>query len=140
MIRFITPARAINSVMLTLIAVLMFHVLILLGVVPYSVVWGGRIESVEEMRISEAISVAVNGLMLWILAMKSKRLRSVMPERALNALIWAMAILFGLNAIGNLLSENDVERMVFAPLTLLLAALCARVALAKEVGRGGEAR
>lgn len=60
--RFITPARAINSVMLTLIAVLMFHVLILLGVVPYSVVWGGRIESVEEMRISEAISVAVNGL------------------------------------------------------------------------------
>lgn len=103
----------------------------MLGFAPSDVVWGGRIENPARRYVSEAIALVVNVLTLAILAMKAKRLPIAAPEKTLNALIWAMAIFFALNALGNALSLSDVERYVFAPLALLLAIWRVAIARAK---------
>lgn len=103
----------------------------MLGFAPSDVVWGGRIENPARRYVSEAIALVVNVLTLAILAMKAKRLPIAAPEKTLNALIWAMAIFFALNALDNALSLSDVERYVFAPLALLLAIWRVAIARAK---------
>ncbi len=132
MSQFLTSARAINISLLMLTTVLFVHVLVLVGVVPYTAVWGGRIESQEQMQVSEMISIVSVMLMMWVLAMKSRRLSQVIPEKVLDVIIWAMAVLFGLNTLGNLLSENVFEKVFFTPLTLLLMVLCVRIVRAKS--------
>lgn len=132
MSQFLTSARAINISLLLLTTVLFVHVLVLVGVVPYTVVWGGRIESQEQMQVSEMISIVSVMLMMWVLAMKSRRLSQVIPEKVLDVIIWAIAVLFGLNTLGNFLSENIFEKVFFTPLTLLLMVLCVRIVRAKS--------
>jgi hypothetical protein len=132
MSQFLTSARAINISLLMLTTVLFVHVLVLVGVVPYTAVWGGRIESQEQMQVSEMISIVSVMLMMWVLAMKSRRLSQVIPEKVLDVIIWAMAVLFGLNTLGNFLSENIFEKVFFTPLTLLLMVLCVRIVRAKS--------
>ncbi len=132
MSQFLTSARAINISLLLLTIILFVHVLVLVGVVPYAVVWGGRIESQEQMQVSEMISIVSVMLMMWVLAMKSRHLSQVIPEKVLDVIIWAMAVLFGLNTLGNLLSENIFEKVFFTPLTLLLMVLCVRIVRAKS--------
>lgn len=131
MTRLLSSAHALNGAMIVLLLLTLFHAAILLGFAPSDVVWGGRIENPARRYVSEAIALVVNVLTLAILAMKAKRLPIAAPEKTLNALIWAMAIFFALNALDNALSLSDVERYVFAPLALLLAIWRVAIARAK---------
>jgi hypothetical protein len=42
-----------------------------------------------------------------------------------------MSLLFFLNTIGNFISKNDFERMIFTPLTLILSILFLRLSILK---------
>ncbi len=132
MTQWLTPIRANAIAMLILSLVLVFHVLVLSGVVPYAIVWGGRVDSDEQMQTAEAVSIFMLIFILWILAMKSRRLPPIVSEKNLNGCIWAIAILFALNTLGNLLSENRFEKIVFTPITLLLTVLCLRMVITKR--------
>ncbi|MEZ2658686.1 hypothetical protein [Aneurinibacillus aneurinilyticus] len=112
------------------IAILM-HVLILLKIVPYDFVWGGRLKSEANVIIFESISLVVQILFILIIAVKAGYVFKGKFKRTLNVGIWVMFGLMVLNTIGNLASNSSLETMVMTPLTSVLALLVFRLAIEK---------
>lgn len=102
---------------------LIFHLLVLSKVIPYAIVWGGRINSEKEMIRFELISILVNLLLLFITVAYTKILHTTLPTYFLKIGMWLMVALFTLNTIGNLFSKNKFEKKVFTPITILLTIL-----------------
>jgi hypothetical protein len=105
-------------VILTLFVVL--HALILLGIVPFQMVWGGRLKEYSQMIGFELVSLLVNLLMILVVLVHAGLLHLKVKAIVLKVALWAMAVLLGLNTLGNALSTNNVEKRLFTPLTLLL--------------------
>lgn len=118
--------------LITFFAVIAFHLLIIGGVIPYNVVWGGLLRSEGEMLQFEAISIFVNLLFLLVVAVHAEIIKIRLHPLVLRIALWVMCILFFLNTIGNLLSANKFEQLVFTPVTLVLALCCLRLVLAKR--------
>jgi hypothetical protein len=98
-------------------------------------VWGGRLENIDQMRLFELISIAINLFIIAMAAMKGGFVRSFLPEKVVRAILWGFTIMFTLNTIGNLLSETSLETIIFTPVTLLLAILFLRIALEGKLSK-----
>lgn len=103
--------------------VILFHVFVLLEVIPYDIVWAGKLGSAEEMIKMELVSIFINLLLLIVLVIKIKWIKWNIPEKLLNGILWVYIVLFVLNTIGNLFAKTMFEKLVFTPLTLLSAIL-----------------
>lgn len=109
--------------------VVVFHLLVLSGAIPYSVVWGGRLVSVSQMYLLEAVAITINLVVIATVAMKVGYIKPFIPKRAVTLLLWILVIIFALNTVGNLFSETTLETILFTPLTLVCAVLCYRMAI-----------
>lgn len=98
--------------------------------VPKEIVWGGRINSQDQFFTLEIVSISLNVFMLLIVLIYMGAIRWKLKPVILKSAFWIMFLLFLLNTVGNLFSENEFEKTVFTPLTLLLALLCLRIAIA----------
>ncbi len=108
---------------------IMFHVLVIAGVVPYVYVWGGRLQGTAEMVVFEAVSIVLVLVVMALVAMRGGFIKSRLPRKALSLLLWALAILFTFNTLANMLATTMLEMAIGTPLTLIAAVLCARLAL-----------
>jgi len=113
---------------------LVFQALILAGAIPYSVVWGGRLESEAQMYRFESVSIAINLFIIFVVAMRGGIISGYLPERLITVVLWMLVVLFSANTLGNLFAETAVEKMVFTPLTLAAALMCYRLAMKEETG------
>ena len=107
--------------MLTL--VIIFHLAIVSQLIPYTIVWAGKLKTVEEMYAFEAVSISVNLFLITILLLKGNYIKHRISGKILNTILWLFVALFALNTIGNLMAETLFEKLVFTPLTLLSAIL-----------------
>ena len=128
----ITERLAINGLLLILSLFVLLHLLILFGIIPFEMVWGGRIKNQEEMIRFESISLAMDLLMLTVVAIRTGLLRIRLNYTFQKVIFLLMAVLFFLNTIGNLLSNNDFEKYVFTPVTVMLTIFCLRLALSND--------
>lgn len=110
---------------------LIFHLLVLTGVIDYTIVWGGRLSTTGEMVVFELVSIVTNAVFLLVALRKIGKLKFIPNEKIINGVLWAMAVVFVLNTVGNLLSLNDWERNIFSPMTLAMAICCVILALKK---------
>ena len=108
------------------------HSLILLRIVPFEVVWGGRLKSVSEMVVFETISIAITLVMLTVAVAAGGYLTVRINRVAIRVALLIMLAVFLLNTIGNLLSTNRFEQMIFAPITLIASGLCMKLASVKK--------
>jgi hypothetical protein len=109
---------------------IVFHLLVLIKIIPYKMVWGGRLKSDTDMYKFEAVSLTVNLLFLFILLVQSNYVALSIPSNILTYIFWGMAALFLLNTAGNLLSKNRMEQMIFTPITILLTLFSVVLAMA----------
>ena len=123
---------ASNGLLFLFSGSLIFHILVLTGVINYSIIWGGRINNTSEMYIFESISLFTNALFLLIILLKAELLKTKLTLKVINIGVWSMAILFTLNTVGNLLSKNEMEKTIFTPVTLISAFLCVILAMKKS--------
>jgi hypothetical protein len=130
--KFDTKRIAAQGILLVLSLMVLFHVLVMVQVIPYGMVWGGRLENSSQMLLFEAISIAVNLLMLGAVAISAGMVKVKINRAILKAALWTMFAVFLLNTIGNLLSNNETEKLIFTPLTLLLALFSLRLAISKK--------
>lgn len=105
-----------------LLAVILFHVSIILKIVPYEITWGGRLKNDSEMYVFETISILINLFLCFILLIKGQYIRAFLPMKTVNITLWIFVIIFGLNTIGNILAKTNFEKF-FTLLTLLSAIL-----------------
>lgn len=131
----IIPFRfAVNAMMVLLSLVLGFHLLVLARVIPYTIVWAGKLESVAQMQVFEAVSIGINAFTLFIVGTKGGYGWAGTPRWLVDGALWVFTILFALNTVGNLFAQTSFETIVFTPLTLVSALLCLRLATARPHG------
>jgi len=130
--KLVSQKQAINSMIALLTAVLVFHTLVLTGVISYAIVWGGKITIAADMRKLEVISILVNTFSILILLLKAGYIKNKISVKPLNAIILLLAVLFSLNTIGNLFAESRFELYVFTQLTFISAVLCLRIVINKD--------
>ena len=120
-----------NAVLLLGSLSLLFHFFILLQIIPFSIVWGGRLHKLSEMYMFEAVSVFINLLMLSVVAVKAKYVNINFGGRLVNALLFLFSGFFILNTIGNLASNSSIEAILFTPITVILSVLFYRIGIEK---------
>lgn len=127
--QLISERLAVNSILIILSLIVLFHLSILLELIPFEMVWGGRLKDAAQMRRFETISIIANLVMLAIVAIRGGLLKVRLSRMVPTIALWVMCVLFVLNTLGNLASTNQWERLIFTPLTLVLALLCLRLTL-----------
>lgn len=132
MIRRIPEVFASRSLIVIFAATIVFHLFVLGGIIPFDMVWGGRLQTADEMRSFEIISIVLNILMMIVVAMRSNLIPIAHNTTIVRVLLWMMTGLFLLNTIGNLASINETEKLIFTPITFVLSILCLRLALPPE--------
>lgn len=123
-------STAKNATIAILLLVTLFNLLVMLGIVPYNIVWGGRLQNTEEMIAFELVSIIINLLIIFIVLLKAGR---VLPSASKLAyvLAWLLPIIYFFGILGNLASTSAIERALFVPVTLLLFTFTLRIALEK---------
>ncbi|MCP9745214.1 hypothetical protein [Lacihabitans sp. CS3-21] len=120
-----TKNRGVKAVILILfILIVIFHFLVIFGIVPFQNVWGGRLKTQEEMLKFEAFSIVLNLIFIAVVLVKSGFWKVKISPKIISLLLWIMTILFALNTIGNLFAVNNLEKYIATPITFILSFLC----------------
>ncbi len=69
--------------------------------------------------------------MITIVALYADFLKWRINQVVIRIGLWAMFVLFFINTIGNLFSINELEKLIFTPVTLVLSLFSLRLAITK---------
>lgn len=97
-----------------------YHLLILVQLLPHHLVWGGTIESLSLLYWMEGFALLTMVFLGLILLMKNGTIKSRFKDTTLRRILLVFAVFFGLNTVGNLFAEFTAEK-VQAVVTLFLA-------------------
>ena len=95
----------------------LFHILILVRVIPFEITWGGRLKSVEEMYVFETLSILILSFFIFVLLQKGGYIRSFWGKKTINRVLWIFFVLFVLNTVGNVFAKTEIEKL-FTLITL----------------------
>ena len=109
--------------------ILVFHFFVLAGIIPFAIVWGGRIKDSSELVVFETFSITINFLMIFVVGVKAGLVKLKWNPRFIEISLWLMFVLFFVNTMGNLFSLNQWEKIIFTPITIVLAIFSLRLAL-----------
>ena len=132
MIKKLNFRLAVHATLTIVVLVLIYHLLIITGAIPYEATWGGRLETYEQMIQFESISIVLNLFFLLLVAKKGGYIQVKIPPLIITVLLWLFVALFALNTIGNLMATNIWEKVIFTPMTALLAIFFWRMAVEKN--------
>ena len=102
--------------------VILFHIFIIVKIIPYNIAWGGKLTNDNEMYVFETISILINVFLSWILLMKGDYLRFKFSNKTIHVILWIFFGLFVLNTFANIFAKTNFEK-IFAFLTALSALL-----------------
>lgn len=124
----ISLVRSGKVMQIIAMAVMVYHICIMVGIVPYEMVWGGKLKSRDQMLVFESISIAIN---LLLIGAVWAYFHSHPPgyHKAGRILMWLFGVLFAVNTLGNIFAENLWEAIIFTPITALLSVLAFKLAL-----------
>jgi hypothetical protein len=128
----ISERFARNSLFAIFTLMVIFHLLVISRIIPFDMVWGGRLKDSSQMLAFETVSVIINLVMLAVVAIQAGLIKVSINRIIIKIAFWIMCALFLINTIGNLFSNNEFERLVFTPLTLLLFIFCLRLAMSND--------
>jgi hypothetical protein len=118
-------------ILLALLAI--FHVLIILQIVPLGSAWGGQVSnSSADLLVLELLALVVILMFALVVKAKLNLVRRGKRGKAIDLGLWLMAVYFLLNTVGNLLSRVALESFLFAPLALIMTLLAIRLVLEKQ--------
>jgi hypothetical protein len=130
--KLISAKLAGNILLFSLGLLFLFHVLVLLNLVPANIVWGGQIKGVPENLITlESVALLVTALFMFIVAAKIGYVQAGKWSGVINVGVWLIFAYLLLNILGNLASGISFEKLIFAPITIILALCALRLAIEK---------
>ncbi|MEK6479004.1 hypothetical protein WJR50_15765 [Catalinimonas sp. 4WD22] len=113
--------------MLSLFFVL--HILIMLGLVPHDIVWGGKIKSRQQLLRMEFISLFILAIFTMLVALRMGYLHFLDNPSVIKGSMWVLFAFFVLNTLGNFAAKSPIERYGFGTLTILMSLCCLVLAL-----------
>ena len=129
LIKFETAGKVAIALYLLFIV---FHLLILLNLIPNAseIVWGGRIETREELVQFELLSAGILLLASLFTAVRVGWIHAPWLNALSRVIMWVLFVLFLLNTLGNLVAITAFEK-TFAVITFLLAICSLRLGLSR---------
>ncbi|ULQ53988.1 hypothetical protein [Flavihumibacter fluvii] len=103
-----------------------------MGIIPYNMVWGGRLESGTSANIFEILALLASVFMIGVVAVHTGYIKTGIGKNISRNIIWIMFVFFIVGTIGNLFSDNIIEKLIFTPITVILAISCYRLAMSKK--------
>ena len=91
-------------------AVTLFHLTILIKIIPYEITWGGKLKNDAEMYLFESISILTNLFLGYVLLIKGKFVSKLISTKVVNIILWVFLFIFGLNTLGNIFAETLFEK------------------------------
>jgi len=128
--KLISTKLAGNILLFSLGLLLVFHVLVILEIIPASILWGGQATS-SNLIMLEIIAIAVTLFFGYVIAAKTGYVNAGKFRGLINVLVWIIFLFLLLNTLGNLASGVSAENFIFAPITLILALCALRLAIEK---------
>ncbi|NWG07195.1 MAG: hypothetical protein HXY35_10995 [Chloroflexi bacterium] len=128
--KLISAKLAENVLLVALGLLLIFHVLVLLKVLPANMIWGGQANA-GNLLMLESIALVVTMLFGLTIAAKTGYVNAGKFAGVVNVLVWLIFAFLLLNTLGNLASGVSAENFIFAPITLILAFCAFRLAIEK---------
>ncbi|MDO4289203.1 MAG: hypothetical protein Q4C55_08435 [Eubacterium sp.] len=114
------------------ILLLILHLLVLFDIVPPSIIWDTTITDRASVLVSEAIAIFFLAIfMIGLLAKLRWPLVKIFYPLA-DSFLWIMVVYFFLNAIGHLMADSVVEKLVYAPLIFIFTVLVVIFILAPQ--------
>jgi hypothetical protein len=124
-----------QAVMVLLTALALFHCAVLCGIVPQEHVWGGRAAASDSLILLEVVALVITLLFLFIVVVRVRLPLHNSLHGVVRLALWIMTLYFLLNVIGNIASFSGWERVVFTPVSTLLAAGCCIMAIGPKAQR-----
>jgi hypothetical protein len=130
--KIISQQQALKSMLALLMAVILFHLSVFFQIIPYTIVWAGKLNNVQEMRVFESVSLLICIFHITVLLLKGNYIKNKIPTIIINIVLWGFVALFTLNTVGNLFAKSSFELYFFTPLTFISALLSLRILLGKK--------
>jgi len=128
--KLISAKLAGNILLFSLGLLFIFHILVLLKIIPAAIVWGGQIKGVPaNLATLETVALLMTGLFILIVAAKTDYIQAGKLSGAVTIGVWLIFIYLLLNTLGNLASGVSLEKLLFAPITIILALCALRLAV-----------
>ncbi|MNW43196.1 hypothetical protein D3C74_203890 [compost metagenome] len=118
-----------NILVSCLILLFIFHILLLVGMMPHDIVWGGKISNPESLIIFESISLLLTLLFILVISIKIGYIKKF--RKISNFGVWFIFAYFLLNTIANFASDVSAEKLIFGPITVIVTFLTLRLAIEK---------
>lgn len=122
---------ALKILILFISLVTLFHLAVIAKLIPYTIAWGGRLQSDSQMYVFECLSILINLFLIWVLLMKGGYAHNSFRPKAVTVILWVFLIIFVLNTIGNIFAKTTFEKF-FAIITLAFAVLIATILKTKN--------
>lgn len=123
--------NTIKIFLVLVFSVIIFHICIIVKIIPYNIAWGGRLTNDNEMYVFESISILINVLLSWLLLMKGDIIECKFSYKIVNVILWIFFVLFILNTIGNIFARTLFEKL-FSFLTGISAVLLWKILMKKK--------
>ena len=128
----ISERSAATALLVIFGALVGFHVVMLAGALPPGIAWGGQASgSPETLRALETVGLAVTLLFAGVVGAKAGFIGGARLRRPARIGMWVVFGYFVLNVVGNLASTSGLERMIFTPVSIVVALLALRLAVEK---------
>src|SRR4026207_1223514 len=115
MSKFISTKVAGNLLLGSLGLLAVFHILVLLRVLPAYIVWGGAMQnSSSSLFLLEMISLFITLLLAVIIAAKTGYIKAVRFQTAVNIGVWVVFAILLLSMLANFASGVAFENLIFA--------------------------
>jgi hypothetical protein len=118
------------TILFGLVAVL--QLLLAAGILPVTMAWGGRQTTLTvPLRIASLASAVVLGLLAYVIRRRVGLVGGLPIPTTIRILSWVATAFMALNTVTNLASRSKAEKIVFAPITLMLTLACLLVSISR---------
>ena len=128
--KLISTKLAGNLLLCSLGLLAVFHILVLLRVIPADIVWGGAIQnSTTSLFPLEMISLLVTLILAVVIAAKAGYIKTFRFQAVVNIGVWVVFAILLLSMVANFASGVAFENLIFAPIAVVLAFCAYRLAI-----------
>lgn len=103
------------------------------GLIPVSMLWGGRqTELTPTLRIASIAAAVVLGVFIYIIRYRAGLVGQPTIPSWVRIMSWVITAYMAFNTFGNFASASNIEKWVFGPLTIAITIACLIVSLAAQ--------
>ena len=106
-------------------ATILIQILLAAGVLPVTMAWGGRRDVLTPgLRIAGIVSAIVLGVFALIIRRRAGLLGSEDISTLIKVVAWVVTAYLAFNTFTNITSQSSLEKIVFIPISTILAIAC----------------